>query len=204
MANYKDQYLAALRYLGELYPEWIVPKEKLEGLSDVIDFNRSAEGQAFYSKGHEVLASVARHWLGTLPHQIEHNCHALAGGFLKVWEQFPLAEAMPLSVTIGNVYFKGTNVYRATRESIADVLRAGHSDAQLNLHVWLTVDDMTVLDLGIKHSLAALGLRSPVTGNESPVLVWRESNSGAYRYEPLLINNRFFELVDAGEFRYAT
>lgn len=202
MPNYKEQYLDAMRYLRELYPDVALSEEDLAGLSEVIDFTRSAEGQEFYCKGREVLAAFARDWLGKLPHAIEHNCHALADGFLKVWEQSPMGERFPLAVTIGNVYFKGTNVYRATRESIADELRAGHSDALLKLHVWLTLDDMTVLDLGIKHSLAALGLRSPVTGNETPVLIWRESNPGAYRYEPLLINNQFFELVDAGVFRY--
>lgn len=201
MASYKDQYLNALRYLGELYPEAFLPEEDLAGISETIDYTRSKEGQVLYSQGRPVLAAFAKQWLATLPHQIEHNCHALAGGFLKVWERFELARAMPLAVTIGNVYYKGRNIYGTSREAIADVLRAGHSNTPLELHVWLTVDDMTVLDLGIKHTLAAMGLRSPVSGNEQPVLIWQESSPGAYQYEPLLINNEFFRLVDAGEFR---
>lgn len=44
MASYKDQYLKALRYLGELYPEAFLPEEDLAGISETIDYTRSKEG----------------------------------------------------------------------------------------------------------------------------------------------------------------
>lgn len=104
-----------------------------------------------------------------------------------------------MAVTIGNVHYKGQNIYNVSKSALKRILNVGHNtNEKLNVHVWLTLDNMTVFDLTILSSLAAMEIMPPLQEEESPVLVWREDSPGEFNYEPLLIHNAFFDLVDSG------
>jgi len=63
----------------------------------------------------------------------------------------------------------------------------------LPVHVWLTVEDMTVLDLTI---LASLRHRGQYEGHSEGMLVWKANDPGDFLFEPLLVDNLFATRVD--------
>jgi hypothetical protein len=108
----------------------------------------------------------------------------------------PLSEAFPLAVTIGNVYYRQNNIYKVTRTSIAQTVAEGfRADKNVDVHVWLTLDDMTVFDLTIVPTLISNGL---LAADTPPLLMWRETDQSDFKFEPLLADNKFFERVDTG------
>lgn len=124
-------------------------------------------------------------------YKIAHSCHATSHYFA---QQF--ADRISVAVTIGNVYFRGTNIYGVTREKIEALIHEGFNRKRfVGVHVWLTTTDMTVLDLTALSSLAALGhAKAPPSSNR--VLVWNEESPGDLEFEPLLVDNDFFYKVE--------
>lgn len=129
---------------------------------------------------------------------IEHSCHAISHGFFETWQQLPYSEAFPLAVTIGNVWIKGRNLYEVTRPSLERLLLEGFNpDSNVDVHVWLTMSDMTVIDLTIMSTLNALGLsQTPYEKNRA--VFWHETRPSDLSYEPLLVDNQFFTKVERG------
>lgn len=126
-------------------------------------------------------------------YEIAHSCHATSHYFAQ-----EVAGQIGVAVTIGNVYFRGTNVYGVTREKIEDLIREGFNRERfVDVHVWLTTADMTVLDLTVLSSLTALGYtEAPSSSNR--VLVWNEKIPGDLEFEPLLVDNDFYYKVERG------
>lgn len=103
-----------------------------------------------------------------------------------------------LSLTVGSVRFKGEPVFETTRAAIAGLIAAGGAPAiDLPVHVWLTLDDLTVIDLSIVPTLVKYG---SLPADTPPVLFWREDAAGDFAFEPLLVDNLFFERIDSGSF----
>lgn len=198
--SYRRKFIDSLRFLGQIEPESGVSEEQLLGVEEVIVMTQTdADMVKAYAKGLELLVAIGEQWIQAMPYGPQHKCHSLAQGFMMTWSSTPFAEATPLAVTIGNVYYKGQNIYDATRESILETIRIGPTTEKLPMHVWLTRDDMTVIDFAIQPSLIAMGLMEPIPAEESPLLIWKESDPGNFRFEPLLVHNNFFHLVDEGE-----
>lgn len=130
---------------------------------------------------------------------IEHSCHATSHGFAETFNSLPFADEVPLAITIGNIYYKGKNIYGVTHRKIEHILTKGFEpEKTIDVHVWLTLVDMTVLDLTVLSTLHALGLSevAPTRGNS--VLVWNQGSHPEIEFEPLLVDNDFFSKVDSG------
>lgn len=197
--SYRSKFIDSLRFLGQIEPESWVSEERLRGIEEVIVMTQTdADVVEAYAKGLELMVAIGEKWIQAMPYGPQHKCHSLAQGFITTWNSTPFAKAAPLAVTIGNVYYKGQNIYEATRESILEAIRIGPTTEKLPMHVWLTRDDMTVIDFAIRPSLIAMGLTEPIAAEESPLLIWKESDPGDFRFEPLLVHNNFFHLVDEG------
>lgn len=130
---------------------------------------------------------------------IEHSCHAISHGFAETFLNTTLKESLPLAITIGNVWFKGANIYGVTRDKVDAVIRHGFDASKtIDVHVWLTLSDMTVIDLSILSTLHSLGLTDsePPAGNR--VMLWRDEVRSDFKYEPLLVDNDFYSKVERG------
>lgn len=192
--SYTDRFFEALRLLYRIEgrPDADIPKirQVSEGLL------ADPEMVERYGKAKLLLTKFASHYLGQLGRSAAHGCHAISNGFLRTWEGTPLAGGFPLAVTIGNVRFRGKDIYGADVQTVLGLLRAGPtSGAELPVHVWLTLDDMTVFDLSIKPTLRAMGV-ADLSGDE--VLSWTDREPSDFEFEPLLVDNNFFERVDSG------
>lgn len=200
--SYTTQYIDSLRFLGQIEPESTPPEDYLlrlvETLKEIDDDPILVDA---YRQGLELLEGLAVLWLEAMPYDPQHKCHSLAQGFLETWASTPYGDITPLAITIGNVYYQGQSIYDVTRESIVEAIRIGPTTAKLPMHVWLTRDDMTVIDFAIKPSLVAMGMMpaSQPDTTDSQILVWSEKDPGDFIFEPLLVHNNFFYLVDNGE-----
>lgn len=198
--TYRNKFIDSLRFLGQIEPESRFSEEQLRRIEEVIVMTQTDQDVVeAYARGLELVVAIGEQWVRTMPYGPQHKCHSLAQGFMTTWSSTPFAKATPLAITVGNVYYKEQNIYDATRESILEAIRIGPTTGKLPMHVWLTRDDMTVIDFAIRPSLIAMGLMDAIAAEESPLLIWKETDPGNFRFEPLLVHNNFFHLVDEDE-----
>jgi hypothetical protein len=130
---------------------------------------------------------------------IEHSCHAISHGFAESLQLLPLGQELPLAITIGNVSYRGTSLYQVTYEKIDAIISHGFDASKtVDVHVWITLQDMTVVDLSLLSTLAAMGLTDSLSPSADQVLIWREDSVSDFEYEPLLVDNEFFLKVERG------
>lgn len=133
---------------------------------------------------------------------IEHSCHAASHGFALTWQQFEESLDVPLAITIGNIFYNGKNIYGITLPKIREVVQEGcNTNRDIGVHVWLTTSDMSVIDLTALSTLTKLGFFDPPSP-DNKVLVWNEELSSEFDYEPLLVDNNFFNRVEKGVVEY--
>ncbi|NKC13780.1 MAG: hypothetical protein GKR94_16815 [Gammaproteobacteria bacterium] len=69
-------------------------------------------------------------------------------------------------------------------------------DESLELHVWLTFSNMTVLDLTIVPTLVSKGLASLKDFDNCRYVIWKEGETVDFDYLPFLQHNNFMYEVD--------
>jgi hypothetical protein len=196
--SYLDQFVSALRFYFELNPAEPAPCDFDDLRQHFLHQQSSAQAPSM-ANTRKFLTLLAERFVEGYPGDIAHACHAASAGFLHSWNASRLP-GLPgtLSLTVGSVYFKGEPVFETTRAAIAGLIAAGRAPAiDLPVHVWLTLDDLTVIDLSIVPTLVKYG-RLPA--DTPPVLFWRENAAGAFVFDPLLVDNLFFERIDSGSF----
>jgi len=145
-------------------------------------------------KVRQLLQGFGTHYLANHPGTAVRACHAVSHGFRHTWAQNPLSELFPLQITIGAVRVRGQNVFDVTIESVKRTVENGYRKGQtVDVHVWLTLPDLTVLDLTL---LSTLRARGDAIDHQSAVLVWHPSNAGIFDYEPLMLDNDFYDRVE--------
>lgn len=196
--SYLDQFVSALRFYFELNPAEAAPRD-FEGLRQHFLHQQSPAQVPSMANTRKFLSLLAERFVEGYPGDIAHACHAASAGFLYSWNASRLPE-LPgtLSLTVGSVRFKGKPVFETTRAAIAGLIAAGRAPAiDLPVHVWLTLDDLTVIDLSIVPTLITYG---HLPANTPPVLFWCEDAADDFAFEPLLVDNLFFQRIDSGSF----
>lgn len=195
---YLDQFIAALRFYFDLNPdEHALPD--FDRLKQHFLQNQSPQCAPAIASTKAFLARLAAGFVEHYPGDIAHACHAASAGFLRSWEASrPAGLPGTVALTVGSVRFKGESMFDTTRSAIAELIQAGRApETDLPVHVWLTLDDLTVIDLTIVPTLIKYGQLPTST---PPVLFWREDAAGDFDFEPLLVDNLFFERIDSGAF----
>jgi len=196
--SYLDQFVSALRFYFDLNPDEDV-RPDFNRLQRHFQQARSANPASSHAITKAFLARLADRFVDGYPGDIAHACHAASAGFLASWgASRPPGLPGTLSITVGSVRFKGRHVFQTTRNAIAQLIDAGRAPgADLPVHVWLTLDDMTVIDLSIVATLIKYG---ELSAGAPPVLFWRDDAPGDFVFEPLLVDNLFFQRIDSGAF----
>jgi len=192
-APYLEQFIESVRYLEVFQPE---AKQDYSELRRVLrSFQSSESAPVYQGLLEEVLLPFSASFLARSPFRVANACHSVSHAFRHNFRSLPgVGEMFEVAITVGNVYYRGENIYQASRESIRGLIEQGPRDGEeLPVHVWLTIEDMTVLDLTI---LASLRHRGQYVGTDKGALVWKESNPGDFHFEPLLVDNMFATRVD--------
>ncbi|ENZ78058.1 hypothetical protein OR214_02334 [Ralstonia pickettii OR214] len=191
--SYLEQFIESMRFLeffqSDSMPDFTEVRRALLGF-------QSAENEPMY-RGllEEVLLPLGAAFLANSPLKVANSCHSVSHAYRHNFRNLPgVGDVFELAVTVGNIYYRGENIYQASRDSIRDLIMQGPRDGEdLPVHVWLTLEDMTVLDLTI---LASLRHRGQYEGPSEGMLVWRENDPGDFLFEPLLVDNLFATRVD--------
>ncbi|AIW22365.1 hypothetical protein F0267_01605 [Vibrio coralliilyticus] len=151
----------------------------------------------------QLIAEMAEYFIegrnNMNPGCIAHQCHIVSHGFKLFFDQNCSEPSLPqfanLKLTVGNVFYKGENIYKATKRTVRDTIDDGRKlDRKLDVHVWLTASDMTVYDLSIIPTLRAKGHN--IGSDASQLIVWRQEDKSDFIYKPLLVDDDFANKVD--------
>ncbi|MGK0446908.1 MAG: hypothetical protein ACJA2M_000678 [Polaribacter sp.] len=69
-------------------------------------------------------------------------------------------------------------------------------NTDLPLHVWLTLPNLTIIDLTIIPTLVDKGIELTLQEKAEKVIIWKENEPSNLRYEPLLVDNSFMHRID--------
>lgn len=196
--RYFDQFVEGLRFLHELYPQY---NPNFDQVRENLLSNQRPELAETYRKVVRVVKECASRQITNEGGYaaVARRCHAVSDGFLRTWKTTKFSEAVEISITVGNVYFNGESIYPVTKDLLRSIIARGPKlNENLNVHVWLTIENMAVLDLTILPSLKRMRKYNAVLTNDSAPLIWKEGEKSRFRYEPLLVHNDFFSEIDTG------
>lgn len=195
--SYTDQFIEAMGFYIALHQNEEITGASLKDARK--HFHECSELKTEFKKVSMLMEKAASELLSrgeSLGVSANRSSHARSDDFFRFWQETKWGEDFHLMVTIGNIYYKGKNIYDTSVDKIRDILAAGvEPGRELNLHVWLTLEDMTVLDLTVLTTMAAKGFDTSGY-SESEVLIWRDGQPSDFVYEPLLVDNNFYEKVD--------
>ncbi|WP_121627792.1 hypothetical protein [Poseidonibacter antarcticus] len=125
-----------------------------------------------------------------------NKCHLHSDNFRELLSYYDMEEYA--YITVGNVYYKKENIYNLSKQKLKRIINEGKSlNKELDVHVWITLYDMSILDLTIMSTLKNKGLLNSSIDINNPSLIWKESLESDFYYEPLYIDNDFLEKVDS-------
>jgi hypothetical protein len=193
--SYLDQYVDAVRFLGEFEPEFAARFDHAAIRKALDDFQSPIMKPEYATLVGRVIAPFGEIHVSKAPVDVERACHTVSHGFRENFKSLSVGGAFELAITVGNVFFREENIYNVTREEVRRQIHGGpRGGHDLPVHVWLTLEDMTVIDLTVLTTLRRKGI--DISTPKGSVLVWRESDKSDFRFEPLLVDNLFATRVD--------
>lgn len=144
-----------------------------------------------------ILDVAAKSFISNSTIDLANQCHNVSQQFFNNWMSQELGEIAPISITIGNISFDNEEIYTVSKSSIKKTINEGFNpNKSLDLHVWLTFQNMKVLDLTIVPTLIRKGLATSEDFNGKKYVIWEEEDGSRLAYKPILQNNHFLYLVD--------
>lgn len=193
--NYLEQFVDSMRFLEKFDKNQKKQGLNYEDVSRGIERNiLDEELQNFLDNN---LGNAANGFISNSPGNLANLCHSVSQQFYENWMSQKIGDIAPVAITVGNVRYKGREVYQVSRSSVKRIMAKGFCpDESLDVHVWLTFSNMTVLDLTIIPTLVSKGLASPSDFEDFRYVIWKEGESSSFDYIPVLQHNNFMYVVD--------
>ena len=121
-----------------------------------------------------------------------YQCLADSHTFLNACLTQRIVNEKYMTLTVGDVSFDGQKLFDVSRSTLKSAVAQGISTQDKPLfHVWLTLADMTIIDLTIINQLVSLNqIRTPASDDEW-LNVWRAERKGRFDYHPMLVDDDF-------------
>jgi hypothetical protein len=104
---------------------------------------------------------------------------------------------LPPNETVGNVYLGDRNLFPTAQDGLRLLsAREKQLHEELRLYAWLTLNNMTLVDLTRPSYLRSKGVQPPHVSSGSHAIIWREAEAKKLRYEPLLVDNHLLGRID--------
>lgn len=152
-----------------------------------------------YKKMVPIISEIARKFASKHDPitQLGRRCHTLSDNFNRGWSAHVGNMPIWLLLTVGEVKYKQESVYDITQSKVEDCVRRGFQPNEaLGVHVWLTLEDMTIFDLTIMASLLRLGWISKAEYDARPVIIGKPEELQDFVFVPYLVDNDFVAKVD--------
>ncbi len=198
--NYLENFVNGLEELTRYNKEFKKSNPNFSEIQKTLSEFSSQRNNEPYPDIRKIIHELAIQYVKNAPvGQVVNKCHSISHGFWEGFRNSELAKVFSLNITVGNIFYKNKNIYDLSKSKLKKIIRQGQvlSDT-LDVHVWLTLNDLTVLDLTIIPTLVQQGLLPKEELTKSPVLVWHESELSNFSFQPLLVDNDFMHRVDCG------
>ncbi|MFB4203985.1 hypothetical protein KBTX_03115 [wastewater metagenome] len=193
--SYLDEFIESMRFAADLSGAGTVAAHDFEALRNYYRDAANNQNLAKFVQG--PFLQLAKQFISNTPYNVADQCHSVSQQFFDRCHDIGIAENCGLAITVGNIEFKGREVYPTSREHVASTLETGFSpDSPLDLHVWITTVNMFVLDLTVIPTLLSKGLARPKDFKGKEVLVAKHGIKKSLRYRPILHDDRFMYKVD--------
>lgn len=193
--KYLTQFIESMRFL-----EKFDKIQKRQGLN-YDDVTRGIEGNILNKELKSFLdnhlGNAASGFIQNSPEDLANLCHSVSQQFYDNWMSQEVGNIAPVAITVGNVKYKGMEIYQVSKSSVKRIMAKGFCpNESLEVHVWLTFSNMTVLDLTIVPTLISNGLASPSDFDGRKYVIWKEDGDSNFEYIPILQHNNFMYVVD--------
>ncbi|MEI4931117.1 hypothetical protein [Aeromonas caviae] len=193
--SYLNKFVDSIRFLEEFDMEHKRANLNYEEVASVI--KRRLLDKDLNDFLEQNLGDTAQRFIENSPQSLENLCHSVSQQFYENWMSQPIGDVVPVAITVGNVKFRNREIYKVSKSSIKKTIARGFCpDESLELHVWLTFSNMTVLDLTIVPTLIYKGLASLDDFDGCQYVIWKEGEGEEFDYIPLLQHNNFMYEID--------
>lgn len=196
--TYQEQFFAAVELLGVLDRAYYTPA-RMAGMRDYLLDSTSGRHALVYDQLVAQFPTIARQFVRPHDpiHELGRRCHSYSDLFNDTWRKRGGEKAPWFLLTVGEVKFRGESVYEVTEQKVITTFQRGFQrEEALDVHVWLTFEDMTIVDLTIMASLLRLGWIDRKHYKQSPVVVGKAAQLADFEYQPLLVDNDFARRID--------
>jgi len=91
--------------------------------------------------------------------------------------------------TVGWVSLQDSNMFKQTEESLFDMLKNGIPGPDVNIHAWLTLPSMEILDFSLPTTYAKVnGIKEGIGG---AITMHPSDLTGGMMYQPMLVGEEF-------------
>lgn len=97
---------------------------------------------------------------------------------------------VPVTYTIGWVYEPPNSLFKQTEEQLLQLLESGPNSLQINLHAWLTLPSMEIIDLTLPTTVAAV--RGQKVHFGGAISGHPDKFTGGLKYHPMLVGDDYF------------
>jgi len=196
--TYQEQFFAGVELIGMLEREYYT-SERMAGMRKYLLDATSAKRAPEYQEFVPGLPKIARQFVR--PHdpvrELGRRCHIYSDQFNRAFRAHIGDGAAWFFLTIGEVKFRRESVYDITEQKVISVFQRGFQpNEELGVHVWLTFEEMTIVDLTIMASLLRLGWIDRSEYDRNPVVVGKAEQLTDFEYQPFLVDNDFAGRVD--------
>ena len=148
--------------------------------------------EPFFGIRQRVCALANEYASGNSVEAFSYQCLADSHVFLQACVEQQIVNEKYMTLTVGDVSYKGNRLFNADRLTMEAVVSKGISTQDEPLfHVWLTLADMTVIDLTIIRQLQQKQLIPAGDTSDQPLHVWRAERPGQFDYFPILVDDDF-------------
>ncbi len=193
--SFEQQFTHGIAYRAHFDPAFRLDDEASRLLEDTF---RNTSGKAmeepFFSIRQTVCSYATTYAADRSAAHYSYQCLADSHTFLRSCLDHKYVNPRYMTLTVGDVSVDGHRLYNTTQETISAAVTTGISTVDTpKFHVWLTLADMTVIDLTLVRQLATMGRISEPQSIEPErwLTVWREERKGNLDYHPILIDDDF-------------
>lgn len=160
--------------------------------STFVQTSEKAMQEPFFSIRQGVCFEAAKYAGDNRVEPYAYQCLADSHTFLQACLEQKFLDKNYMTLTVGDVSFEGDRLFNTDQQTIESCIATGISTVdEPEFHVWLTLVDMTVIDLTIVSQLINLK-RLPVPAESGQYLqVWHPERAGKFNYHPILIDDDF-------------
>ena len=191
--SFSKEFVRSISYRSRFDPAFSIDAHSARVLEATFNSTSAqAMEEPFFSIRQKVCSLAQVYAADNDVESYPYQCLADSHTFLNACLTQRIVNEKYMTLTVGDVSFNGQKLFDVSHGTLESAVAQGIStkDKQ-RFHVWLTLADMTIVDLTIINQLVSLNqIRTPAS-DEEWLNVWRAERKGRFDYHPMLVDDDF-------------